>query len=241
VSVEADEIAGRLEAVRQRIAQAAARAGRDADEIRLVGVTKGKPASLVAAGVRAGIRSIGENYVQECVPKLSKILEILRSENVPVPRWHFIGRLQRNKARQVAPLFDVVETLDRPALGAALDRRAEQAGRKLEVLLQTNVSGEPQKGGVEPGLLPDLLAASRAWRHLRVVGLMAVPAAADDPEASRGEFARLRSLRDEMIGTSGGEPLRELSMGMSQDFEVAIEEGATIIRVGTALFGPRED
>jgi pyrroline-5-carboxylate reductase len=190
MSVEAQEIADRLEGVLERIAQAAARAGRDPEEIRLVGVTKGKSASLVAAGVRAGIRSIGENYVQECVPKLLEVLEILRGERLPAPRWHFIGRLQRNKARQVAQLFDVVETLDRPALGAALDRRAEQAGRRLEVLLQTNVSEEPQKGGVEPALLPDLLAASRAWPHLRVVGLMAVPAAADDPEASRAEFAR---------------------------------------------------
>jgi pyrroline-5-carboxylate reductase len=212
MSVEAQEIADRLEGVLERIAQAAARAGRDPEEIRLVGVTKGKSASLVAAGVRAGIRSIGENYVQECVPKLLEVLEILRGERLPAPRWHFIGRLQRNKARQVAQLFDVVETLDRPALGAALDRRAEQAGRRLEVLLQTNVSEEPQKGGVEPALLPDLLAASRAWRHLRVVGLMAVPAAADDPEASRAEFARLRSLRDEMVGASGGEALRELSV-----------------------------
>jgi pyridoxal phosphate enzyme (YggS family) len=191
--------------------------------------------------VRAGIRHIGENYVQECLPKISEVLEILHGEGVPAPRWHFIGRLQRNKARQVAPVFDVVETVDRTALGAALDRRAEQAGRTLDVLLQTNVSGEPQKGGVEPALLPDLLAAGRDWRHLRVVGLMAVPAAAEDPEASREEFARLRSLRDRLFGTDGGEALRELSMGMSQDFEVAIEEGATIIRVGTALFGPRED
>jgi len=241
VSVEVGQIAGRLDSVLERIARAAGRAGRTPEEIRLVGVTKGKPASLVAAGVRAGIRHIGENYVQECIPKILEVLEILRSDDVPAPRWHFIGRLQRNKARQVAPLFDVVETVDRPALGSELDRRAAQAGRNLEVLLQTNVSEEPQKGGVEPALLPDLLAESRAWRHLRVVGLMAVPAAAEDPEASRDEFARLRSLRDEMSRRDGGEALRELSMGMSQDFEVAIEEGATIIRVGTALFGPRED
>ena len=238
---EVQEITGRLEDVRKRIARAAARAGRDPEGIRLVGATKGKPAPLVAAGVRAGIRHIGENYVQECIPKIMETMEILVREGIPTPCWHFIGKLQRNKARQVAPLFDVVETLDRPSLGEALDRRAEQAGRTLEVLLQTNVSGEPQKGGIEPALLPDLLAASRSWRHLRVVGLMTVPAAVDDPEASREEFAGLRRLRDQLTGTGGGEALRELSMGMSQDFEVAIEEGATIIRVGTALFGPRED
>ena len=232
-------IAPRLAALRERIARAAQRAGRRADEIALVGVSKRKPAALVAAAVRAGLRHVGENYVQESISKIPKILEELAGLELEPPRWHFIGQLQRNKAKPVAAHFDLVETVDRAALGAELDRRAAEAGRSLEVLLQVNLSGEPQKGGVDPEALPALLAASRAWSQLRAIGLMTVPAAASDPEASRPAFARLRALRDALRDAEGGQALRELSMGMSADFEVAIEEGATIIRVGTALFGAR--
>jgi hypothetical protein len=141
----------------------------------------------------------------------------------------------------VAKSFDVVETVDRESLGAELDRRAQRAGRSLEVLLQVNLSGEPQKGGVDPQALPDLLLASQQWSNLRVVGLMTIPAPADDPEASRPTFARLRKLAEALRTAPGGEHLRELSMGMSADFEVAIEEGATIVRIGTEIFGSRSE
>jgi PLP dependent protein len=232
-------LAVRLEALRARVEAAAARAGRSAQEIALVGVAKRKPSALVVEAVRHGVRHIGENYVQESISKIPEVIEKLKASGDRPPRWHFIGQLQRNKARLVAQYFDMVETLDREALGSELDRRAGVAGRRLEILLQVNLSAEPQKGGVAADALPALLAASRAWSNLDVVGLMTVPAAAPDPEASRASFARLRALRDALRAAEGGAQLRELSMGMSADFEVAIDEGATIIRVGTALFGAR--
>jgi pyridoxal phosphate enzyme (YggS family) len=233
-----DTIETRLAAVEARIVAAATRAERDRSEITLVGVSKRKASSLVADGARAGIRHMGENYVQEAQAKLPEIHGLLEPDQIP--RWHFIGQLQRNKARFVARLFDVIETVDRPALGEELDRRAAQAGRRLEILLQVNLSGEEQKGGVDPGELAALLEASRRWERLDATGLMTVPAASEDPEATRSSFARLRELRDEHLEAPGGSTLRELSMGMSGDFEVAIEEGATMIRVGSALFGARD-
>ena len=234
------EIGARLAAVRDRVRRAAERAGRSPDEIALVGVAKRKPAALVAAAARAGLRHVGENYVQEAIPKILEVKEILEREGSAVPRWHFIGLLQRNKAGRVAECFDLIETVDRAPLAKALEQRAQAAGRVLDVLLQVNVSGERQKGGIDPAALPELLAASATWQHLRVVGLMAIPAAETDPEASRPAFARLRELRESLGSATGAGALRELSMGMSADFEVAIEEGATIIRVGTAIFGPRD-
>jgi pyridoxal phosphate enzyme (YggS family) len=232
------EVAERLAGVRARIAAAAARVGRDPAEITLVGVSKRQPAERIAEGARAGISHMGENYVQEAQTKLPEVHGRLEPDQIP--RWHFIGQLQRNKARHVARLFDVVETVDRVSLGEELDRRAEQAARRLEILLQVNVSDETQKGGVAPSDLPALLEASRAWTQLDLRGLMTVPAASDDPEHTRQAFAHLRELRDTHRAAPGGDALQALSMGMSADFEVAIEEGATLIRVGTALFGPRE-
>jgi pyridoxal phosphate enzyme (YggS family) len=233
-----EAIAARLAAVRERVRRAAVRAGLQPERVALVGVAKRKPSQLVAAAVRAGLRDIGENYLQEAREKIPKVKAELEATGVPEPRWHFVGQLQRNKAREVARSFDVVETVDRESLGRELDRRARSAERTLDVLLQVNLSDEPQKGGVDPQALPDLLAASRVWSNLRVVGLMTIPAAAEDPEASRPAFARLRKLAEALRGAPGGDQLRELSMGMSADFEVAIEEGATIVRIGTEIFGP---
>jgi pyridoxal phosphate enzyme (YggS family) len=152
-----------------------------------------------------------------------------------------VGRLQRNKARLVVPLFECVESLDRADLAQELAARATGLGRRLEVLLQVNLSGESQKGGAPAGTLPALLATCAALPALRVTGLMTVPAASPDAEKARPVFARLRALRDELRAAPGGAELSELSMGMSADFEVAIEEGATLVRVGSALFGARED
>ena len=223
-------MAGRLEALEGRVAAAAARAGRDPAEVTLLGVAKRVAPERVAAALTAGLRDLGENYLQEAVERRGAL-----GPEAGAARWHFIGRLQRNKARAAAAHFDVVQTLDRASLGAALDRGAAAAGRRLDVLVQVNTSGEAQKGGVAPERLPELLDASRDWPHLRVAGLMTLPAATADPEAARPAFAALRALRER----TGHPELRELSMGMSADFEVAIEEGATIIRIGTALFGPR--
>lgn len=234
-------LAERLGAVRERIARAAARAGRRADEIALVGVAKRHPVSAVVDGVRAGLLAVGESYVQEAQQKIPEAAALLAASGLGAPRWHLVGRLQRNKARHAAPLFDVVESLDGIELGAELDRRAAAAGRRLAVLFQINLSGEPQKGGIAPDALPALVEASAAWSALEPVGLMTIPAEASDPEAARPVFARLRELLASAPRLPRGGSLRELSMGMSGDFEVAIEEGATIVRVGTAIFGPRED
>jgi pyridoxal phosphate enzyme (YggS family) len=237
---EEPNIAERFAAVREGIDQAARRAGRRPEEITLVGASKRQAPERIVAAVRAGLAHVGESYAQEAVPKLTEVQAALEGSGVNAPRWHFIGRLQTNKARALVSAFDVVETVDRPALGAALDRRAAQCGRRLAVLLQVNLSGEPQKGGAAPEELAELLAQSTAWSQLDVVGLMTIPQAQPEPEHSRPAFARLRSLRDELRGMPGGERLSELSMGMSGDYEVAIEEGATIVRLGTAIFGPRE-
>ena len=227
-----------LAALRARVRNAAARGGRSAEEVTLLGVAKSTPSSRVIAAVRAGLRDVGENYLQEAAARRSDLARQLAESDTAPPRWHFIGRLQRNKARAVAQLFDAVHTLDRRELGDALERHAAAAGRTIDALVQVNTSGETQKGGAAPETVPDLVAAGAAWPHVRITGLMAIPAASDDPERTRPAFAMLRALRDSLRGAHPA--LVELSMGMSGDFEVAIEEGATIIRVGTALFGPRE-
>jgi pyridoxal phosphate enzyme (YggS family) len=230
------DAAARLAALRERIAAAAERAGRAPGAVTLLGVAKRSAPEAVAEAVGAGLADVAENYVQEAVGRRDALCDLVARTGQAPPRWHFIGRLQRNQARVVAEHFEVVHTLDREALGAALERGAEAAGRSLDVLVQVNTSGEAQKGGVAPGDAAALLDAARAWPHLRIRGLMTIPAAGD-PEAVRPAFAGLRTLRDAL--RERHPDLRELSMGMSGDFEVAIEEGATIIRVGTALFGPR--
>ena len=234
-----DPLASRLAGVRERMAAAARRAGRRPEAITLVGVAKGQPAARVAEAVAAGLDHVGENYVQEARAKLPELRALLAARGLAPPRLHFVGRLQRNKARDVARDFDVVESVDRAELGAALDACAGEAGREIEVLIQVNADAEPGKGGVAPAALRELLARSRDWKHLRVAGLMTIPPPQATPEASRPGFAKLRELALALRGEPGGGTLAWLSMGMSADFEVAIEEGATHVRVGTALFGAR--
>ncbi|HEU4431431.1 MAG TPA: YggS family pyridoxal phosphate-dependent enzyme [Myxococcota bacterium] len=228
-------IAQNVAALRERIEAAALRAGRRAADVTLLGVAKKQSVDAVVAAVAAGVREIGENFAQEAREKIPRVRELLAARGLPEPRWHFLGQLQRNKARLVAPLFDCVQTVDRIDLAQELSRRAAAAGHTLEVLLQVNVDAEPQKGGAEPSELETLLAATRALPALAVRGLMAIP----EPRADmRPAFARLRSLRDDLERTSGA-ALPVLSMGMSDDFEAAIAEGATCVRIGTALFGAR--
>lgn len=234
-----DATAARLRATQARVAAAAARAGRAAADVTLVGVAKQVPAEEIARAVAAGLRDVGENYLSEAKAKQQALEAALVRLGLAPPRRHFIGRLQRNKARGVAEAFDCVHSLDRPELCDALGRHAAAAGRTLEVLVQVNVAAEPQKGGATPAAAGELLRACRRWPSLRAIGLMAIPPADADPERARPVFAALRALRDALRATPEGILLRELSMGMSADFEVAIEEGATIIRVGTAIFGPR--
>jgi hypothetical protein len=233
------DVAARLAAVRARIDAAARRAGRAPGEVTLGGVAKRMPAPRVAAAVRAGLADVAENYVQEAREKIPAVTEAL-GPGATLPRWHFIGRLQRNKAHLAAALFDVVHSVDRVELARELDRRAGLAGRRLAVFLQASLCGEPQKGGAPPEALPALVEAFTALPHLDLVGLMTVPRDDEDPEAARPAFGALRALLAELRTEPGGAGLRALSMGMSADFEVAIAEGATHVRVGTAIFGPRE-
>jgi len=239
------EIAARVADVEARIARAAARAGRDPSEIRLVGACKHQPLERIAAVVCAGVTELGENYVQEARDKRPRLESLLAAHfgasPAPQPRWRLIGHLQRNKARHAVRCFHAIDSLDREDLAHELERRAAAAGVQLEVCIQVNVSGEASKSGAAEPEVEALLRACAPLGHLRVVGLMAVPAAESDPERSRPAFAHLRRLRDKLSRAPGGESLRELSMGMSADLEPAVEEGATLVRVGTALFGPRPE
>ncbi|MBI3127505.1 MAG: YggS family pyridoxal phosphate-dependent enzyme [Candidatus Tectomicrobia bacterium] len=225
----------RLESVRARIAAAARRAGRRPEEVRLVAVSKTRPPERVAEAIHAGVEIIGENRVQEARDKRLAMDPALAGR----AQWHLIGSLQRNKARQVIGLFDMVETVDSLPLAEELARRAEASGAApLRVLLQVNTGEESQKGGAAPAALPGLLEGASRLEALRVEGLMCIPPLGRAPEESRPHFRLLRKLRDEAQGR-GFASLRELSMGMSGDFELAIEEGATFVRIGTAIFGPR--
>lgn len=227
---ESATIAARLASIRERVAAACERVGRPASDVTIVGVTKTKPASTVRAALAAGLEDVGENYVQEFVAKHAAVA-------MPV-RWHFIGHVQRNKVRDIVPLATMIHSVDSERLARAIDAEAERLGRQISVLVQVNTSGEASKFGAAPDAVRSLAATVASLRNLRLDGLMTIAAFLDDPEALRPMFARLRMLRDELtheLGTA----LPHLSMGMTGDFETAIEEGATIIRIGAALFGPR--
>jgi pyridoxal phosphate enzyme (YggS family) len=228
-----EPIAERLAALRERIARAARAAGRDPAAITLIGVAKGQPAEAVVAAIAAGLADVAENFAQEARNKIPEVLGSLGAQRLAAPRWHFVGQLQRNKVRLVAPVFDCIQTVDRAALAEEISRRAADRPSPIEVLLQVNLDAEPAKGGAAPEELGALFDAVLALPRLTVRGLMAVPAPVAD---MRPAFARLRALRD---GLARGTALPVLSMGMSDDFEAAVLEGATHVRIGTALFGAR--
>jgi hypothetical protein len=221
----------RLQQVRDRIADAAARAGRDPASITLIGAAKTVDAERVREAFQAGLLDIAENWVQEALPKIAAV--------GPGPRWHFIGHLQRNKARAAAGVFDVVHSLDGPRVAQTLDRAARDLGRRLRVLIEVNVAGEPTKYGVAPEAVPGLLAALRGLPHLEPVGLMTMAPMTETPESVRWVFRSLRLIRDRLLAGEAGAAFNELSMGMSGDFEVAVEEGSTMVRIGRAIFGER--
>jgi pyridoxal phosphate enzyme (YggS family) len=228
----AEEIAGNLAAVQTRVLQAELAAGRPAGSVTLLAVSKSMPIEDVAAAMAAGQRDFGENYAQELRDKRPALAGI-------PPRWHFIGPLQSNKVKYVAGQVALIHALDSEELLAEVNRRVPE-GAVQECLLQVNVAAEPQKRGVAPAALPALLDAFAALSRLRCTGLMLIPPLGDDPEAARPHFAALRELRDrEAARPRPHVALRELSMGMSHDLETAITEGATIVRVGTAIFGER--
>ena len=218
--------ADRLKAVRLRIAGACRRAGRSPEEVTLVAVTKGFPHEAIREATATGLRHFGENRVQEAQDKLPQLANLS-----PRPTWHMVGHLQTNKVKTALSLFDIIQSVDSLHLAEAIAKRAPQSAR-VPVLLEVNVSGETAKYGFAPDELPAQTEAIHSLTGIEVRGLMTVAPQADDPEDVRSIFRELRRL-NESLG------LRELSMGMTADFEVAVEEGATIVRVGRALFGER--
>jgi pyridoxal phosphate enzyme (YggS family) len=219
--------------VQERIQAAAKRAGRNPVSVRLVGASKTVPAGRLQRAIRAGLRIVGESRVQEALPKIAQVGS---HEGIS---WHFIGRLQRRKVRSVIGVFQMIHSVDSLELADEINRRAETAGLRQPILIEVNIAGEPSKAGFAPETLLQNVRLIDEMQSLQVEGLMAIPPAAD-PESGRIHFRRLRELARALTG----EPLKrcrmqELSMGMSQDFEAAVEEGATLVRVGTAIFGER--
>jgi len=226
-------ISANIESVRERIAAACRRAGRRPEDITLVAVSKTFPAERIREVVRAGVSDIGENYVQEVLPKR----EALAGEPV---RWHFIGHLQSNKAKSIASWVTMVHALDSRALAQELDTRAARANRTIDALVEVNTTGEESKFGITPDQILPFVRSLEGFSHIRICGLMTIGPFLPDPEGSRPMFRRLRELRETLARHSQQnlDPVH-LSMGMTGDFEVAVEEGATLLRIGTALFGSR--
>ncbi|MFI5315873.1 MAG: YggS family pyridoxal phosphate-dependent enzyme [Myxococcota bacterium] len=230
-------LAARLAEIRARIERGARVAGRDPAQVKLLAVSKTQSPERVLEAVRAGVHAFGENRVQEAEAKISA-LRALTNQSL---EWHLIGGLQRNKVRRAVALCDVIQSVDRAQLVETLERDAAELGRRPRILLQVNVDAEPQKGGCAPREVGELARLVDASAHLELAGLMAIPRACADPEQVRPSFTRLRELLGELNRARGSSPpLRELSMGMSSDFEIAVQEGATCVRIGTALFGERE-
>jgi len=226
-------ISDSLSILRGRIAAASARAGRDPREVKLVAVSKNIDVERIVLAVEAGVRDFGENRVQEAAEKIPRVHADVT--------WHFVGHLQRNKAKDAVELFSLIHSLDSIRLARELDRRCEMADSTIDLLLQVNISGEATKFGVPPEMARDVLLEIARYERLRVRGLMVIAPYSDNPEDSRPWFSQARQLTRELGRLSiSNVSMDELSMGMSGDYEVAIEEGATIIRVGTAIFGERQ-
>lgn len=236
--IQVETIRNNIEAIRERIAAACARSGRSTDEVTLIAVSKNFPVTSIKAAQEAGIADFGENRVQEFVEKATQVPPRLQDGDVT---WHMIGHLQRNKARDVIAHADVFHALNSIRLAKDLNRRAEAAERSLPCLVQVNVSGESSKFGIEPDEFESFLSEAAAFERLEIRGLMTLASPADDPEHVRPEMRLMRELRDRhREGAASHHKLEWLSMGMSGDFEVAIEEGATHVRIGSAIFGQRE-
>lgn len=227
------DIAANYRRVRERINEAAARCGRDPRAIKLLAACKSQSAAQIQAAIEAGIRNFGENYVQEAQAKRAVIKE-------PV-EWHMIGHLQRNKVRAALELFDLIESLDSLELAGELDKEGRKRGKMVRAYVEVNLGGEESKSGIASAQVEPLLRAAGEFSNLSIEGLMAVPPFRENPEEVRPYFRRLKELQAGLMALKlpHGE-LKELSMGMSHDYPVAIEEGSTLVRIGTAIFGPRE-
>lgn len=229
-----ESLSVRVANVRDRMEAAARRSNRSVDQITLIAISKTQPTETLKAGLALGITGLGENRIQEAE---GKIIELGRK----AARWHLVGHLQANKARRAVHLFDFIHSLDSAALAQRLDRLCIAEGREeLPVLIQIDLGGEETKTGIDPPQLPGLLAALKDSERLRLIGLMTLPPYFENADCARPYFKTLRELRDQLqLEGCFGERTGELSMGMSHDFEIAIEEGATMVRVGTAIFGER--
>jgi len=223
-------IAENLACVREQIAQAAAKSGRSADDVELVAITKTHPAEKVREAIEAGQVLFGESRVQEARVKIPEL-----PSNI---HWHFVGHLQKNKIRHALPLFQLIHGIDSLALAQEMNRIAEEQGMHPRVLLEVNVAGEGSKFGFSPDKLREQMEELLALPRLSILGLMTIPPLAEESEASRKHFVQLRELRDR-LQTEFRVDFAQLSMGMTQDFPIAVEEGATLVRVGTAIFGER--
>lgn len=232
-SLVQDTIQSRVHSVLAKVRSAAEKAGRPAGTVRLVAATKTVAAAQIAEGVQAGLSILGENRVQEALAKIPVL------NQTPV-QWHFIGQLQRRKVRSIIGLFDLIHSVDSVELAQEIDRRTGDAGRRQDVLLEVNIGDEPTKAGFRPEALQQAVSAMARFSHIRIKGLMAIPPPTGDPGSARPYFRKLSELA-KMIDALDLPAVKmdELSMGMSNDYEVAIEEGATLVRVGTAIFGAR--
>jgi PLP dependent protein len=223
-----------VDTIRRRIAVACHKVGRKPADITLLAVAKTFPAGLVREVVDFGVPDIGENYVQELLEKREQLAD-------EVIRWHFVGHLQSNKVKYIVPWITLIHAVDNAGLAREIDRRGAQAGRVIDLLVEVNTTGEATKFGVRPDDTTALVQSLEGLRHIRIAGLMTIGPFLPDPEGSRPMFRTLRHLKDELAGTAQHNvEMRHLSMGMTGDFEVAVEEGATLIRIGTAIFGSRK-
>jgi pyridoxal phosphate enzyme (YggS family) len=226
------DIASNYQRILERIRDAAPKSGRGSQDIRLLAAAKSQSVESVIAAIAAGIGLIGENYTQEAQEKRRSVSEAVE--------WHMIGHLQRNKAKIAVEIFDVIESLDNLALAKELDKEGNKRGKKVRTFVEVNLGGEESKSGIAADRLAEFLTAVGELTHLSVEGLMTIPPFRENPEEVRPYFCSLRDLQRDLKGLKlPNVEIKELSMGMSHDFPVAVEEGATIVRIGTALFGPR--
>ena len=222
-----------LTRIQDQISAAAERSGRSPHAICLAAVSKTQPVERILEAIEAGVTDIGENRVQEARSKYNQV-------NCPV-RWHLVGHLQTNKVKQALQMFDLIHSVDSLKLLAEIDRRSTQLNQRADVLIQVNTSDEPSKFGIAPDQAPDLIEKSLAYTHVQIKGLMTIGAFLPDPEAVRPSFARLRQLKERIVCQQfPNVDMKYLSMGMTNDFEAAIEEGANLVRIGTAIFGKRK-
>jgi pyridoxal phosphate enzyme (YggS family) len=231
----ADEIKRNFDNVKQRVAKAALSCGRNPDEIKIVAVSKSHSVDTVANGITAGIKIFGENYVQEMKEKIKQ----LETRNIAQPEWHYIGHLQTNKVKYIAPYVSLIHSVDSVHLAEEISKQAKKINKTIDILIQVNTSGEESKSGCQPQETCDIFRIVKDIENINVVGLMTIGSFSDDEFIYRNEFRLLKSMKEQMNEKYPEVNVRHLSMGMTHDFEAAIEEGATIVRIGTAIFGER--